>query len=105
MKIKKLTATFGALDHAALEPGPGLTVITAPNESGKSTWAGFLKAMLYGIDKYFKNAFLNQLSGHLGMSGKLLFTHQLLFDIYFEIIAFFRRKDMVFDIIFSFQRI
>lgn len=50
MKIKKLTATFGALDHAALEPGPGLTVITAPNESGKSTWAGFLKAMLYGID-------------------------------------------------------
>lgn len=50
MKIKKMTATFGALDHAVLEPGPGLTVVTAPNESGKSTWAGFLKAMLYGID-------------------------------------------------------
>ncbi len=50
MKIRKMTATFGALDNATLEPGEGLTVITAPNEAGKSTWAGFLKAMLYGID-------------------------------------------------------
>lgn len=50
MNIKKMTATFGGLDGAALEPGPGLTVITALNEGGKSTWAGFLKAMLYGID-------------------------------------------------------
>ena len=50
MKIKKMTATFGALDHAVLTPGDGLTVVTAPNEGGKSTWAGFLKAMLYGID-------------------------------------------------------
>ncbi len=50
MKIKKMTASFGGLDGAVLEPGPGLTVITAPNEGGKSTWAGFLKAMLYGID-------------------------------------------------------
>lgn len=50
MKIRKMTATFGALDNAVLEPGDGLTVITAPNEAGKSTWAGFLRAMLYGID-------------------------------------------------------
>ena len=50
MKIKKMTASFGALDNNLLEPGDGLTVITAPNEAGKSTWAGFLKAMLYGID-------------------------------------------------------
>ena len=50
MRIKKMTATFGALDNAVLEPGEGLTVISAPNEAGKSTWAGFLKAMLYGID-------------------------------------------------------
>ena len=28
----------------------GLNVITAPNESGKSTWAAFLMAMLYGVD-------------------------------------------------------
>ena len=50
MKIKKMTATFGVLDHAVLTPGEGLTVIIAPNEAGKSTWAGFLKAMFYGID-------------------------------------------------------
>lgn len=50
MRIRKMTATFGALDNAVLEPGDGLTVITAPNEAGKSTWAGFWKAMLYGID-------------------------------------------------------
>ena len=50
MRIKRMTATFGALDNAVLEPGNGLTVIAAPNEAGKSTWAGFLKAMLYGID-------------------------------------------------------
>jgi len=50
MKIIDMTATFGALDNATMEPGSGLTVITAPNEAGKSTWAGFLKAMLYGID-------------------------------------------------------
>ncbi len=50
MKIKKLTAVFGGLEGETLEPGAGLTVITAPNETGKSTWAGFWKAMLYGID-------------------------------------------------------
>lgn len=50
MRIKKMTATFGGLERAALEPGPGLTVFTAPNEGGKSTWAGFFKAMLYGVD-------------------------------------------------------
>ena len=50
MRIKKMTAAFGGLDGAVLEPGPGLTVITAPNEGGKSTWAGFWKAMLYGMD-------------------------------------------------------
>lgn len=50
MKIKKMTATFGNLERAILEVGDGLTIITAPNESGKSTWAGFLKAMFYGID-------------------------------------------------------
>ena len=50
MKIKKMTATFGKLDGATLSPGPGLTVITAPNEGGKSTWCAFLKAMFYGLD-------------------------------------------------------
>ena len=50
MKIKSMTATFGRLDRARLEPGPGLTLIHAPNEGGKSTWAAFWRAMLYGID-------------------------------------------------------
>lgn len=50
VKIKRMTATFGALDHASLTLDEGLTVITAPNEAGKSTWAGFMKAMLYGVD-------------------------------------------------------
>ena len=48
--IKRMRASFGGLDGAELTPGRGLTVITAPNESGKSTWAAFVKAMLYGID-------------------------------------------------------
>ena len=48
--IKRMRAAFGGLDGAELTPGRGLTVITAPNESGKSTWAAFVKAMLYGID-------------------------------------------------------
>ncbi len=50
MKLKKMTASFGKLDNQTLVLGDGLNIITAPNESGKSTWAGFLKAMLYGID-------------------------------------------------------
>lgn len=50
MNIRSMTATFGKLDKARLEPGPGLNVIYAPNEGGKSTWAAFWRAMLYGID-------------------------------------------------------
>lgn len=50
MKIKSMTATFGKLEKARLEPGEGLNLIYAPNEGGKSTWAAFWKAMLYGID-------------------------------------------------------
>lgn len=45
-----MTATFGGLERAVLEPGSGLTIISAPNEAGKSTWAAFLRAMLYGIN-------------------------------------------------------
>ena len=50
MKIHKLSATFGRLHRQTLELKDGLNIIEAPNESGKSTWAGFLRAMLYGID-------------------------------------------------------
>ena len=59
MRIYKMTATFGKLDHATLTLEPGLNIITAPNEWGKSTWCAFLVAMLYGLDtraKTTKNA-------------------------------------------------
>lgn len=50
MRIYKMTATFGKLEQATLELKPGLNIITAPNEWGKSTWCAFLLAMLYGLD-------------------------------------------------------
>ena len=49
MRIDKMTACFGKLHNAVLAPGTGLTVIEAPNESGKSTWCAFLRTMLYGL--------------------------------------------------------
>lgn len=49
MIIKKMTATFGGLEQARLELSDGLNIIYAPNEAGKSTWCGFLRAMLFGI--------------------------------------------------------
>ena len=50
MRIKHMKATFGTLSDAQLTLHEQLNVIYAPNESGKSTWCAFLKAMLYGID-------------------------------------------------------
>ncbi len=50
MKILSMTATFGKLNHQVLTLKPGLNIIEAPNEWGKSTWCGFMLAMLYGID-------------------------------------------------------
>lgn len=50
MKLVSLTATFGCLDHETLEFSNGMTLIGAPNGSGKSTWCALLRAMLYGLD-------------------------------------------------------
>ena len=50
MKIYSMTATFGKLEHETLTLQPGLNVIQAPNEWGKSTWCAFLVAMLYGLE-------------------------------------------------------
>lgn len=50
-----MTATFGKLQHETLTLKPGLNVITAPNEWGKSTWCAFLAAMLYGLDTRAKS--------------------------------------------------
>jgi hypothetical protein len=48
--IRKMTASFGVLQNRTLELQPGLNIIEAPNEYGKSTWCAFLRAMLYGVD-------------------------------------------------------
>ena len=55
MRIYSMTATFGKLEHQTLTLKPGLNVISAPNEWGKSTWCAFLVAMLYGIDTRERN--------------------------------------------------
>lgn len=55
MRIYKMTATFGKLEHETLTLEPGLNIITAPNEWGKSTWCVFLLAMLYGLDTRVKS--------------------------------------------------
>ena len=50
MRVKSMQATFGRLDNRRVELSPGLNVISGGNEAGKSTWAEFLTAMLYGVD-------------------------------------------------------
>ncbi len=50
MILRQMTASFGCLDHRTMELEPGLNLIEAPNESGKSTWCAFLRAMFYGVE-------------------------------------------------------
>ena len=71
MIIRKMTATFGCLDGAVLEPADGLNRFVLPNEGGKSTWAAFLLAMFYGLEQ--KRAAKGQLTSkerYLPWSGK-----------------------------------
>lgn len=49
MQINRMTAVFGKLGGEQLELQPGLNIIHAPNESGKSTWCHFIRTMLYGL--------------------------------------------------------
>ncbi len=49
MDILHLTATFGRLEHQELTLSPGLNILYAPNETGKSTWGAFIRTMLYGL--------------------------------------------------------
>lgn len=67
MKIKSMTATFGKLEKARLELEDGLNILEGPNEGGKSTWAGFLRAMLYGIDTRDRDK-----KGHLAEKNRYL---------------------------------
>jgi len=55
MRIYSMKATFGKLEHQVLNLEPGLNIIEAPNEWGKSTWCAFLICMLYGIDTKSKS--------------------------------------------------
>lgn len=55
MRIYAMKATFGKLEHQTLMLKPGLNIIEAPNEWGKSTWCAFLISMLYGIDTRSKS--------------------------------------------------
>ncbi len=50
MQIKHLAATFGRLENENLSLMPGLNIIEAPNEGGKSTWTAFIRVMLYGLN-------------------------------------------------------
>lgn len=49
MRILDMQAAYGRLRGDTLRLEPGLNVICAPNESGKSTWCSFLHTMLYGL--------------------------------------------------------
>ena len=49
LQISHMVATFGKLQQADLQLQPGLNLIYAPNESGKSTWTAFIRTMLYGL--------------------------------------------------------
>jgi len=75
LQLLHANATYGKLDQARLDLQPGLNVICAPNEGGKSTWCRFLLAMFYGLntrqrgDLADKNRF-QPWSGSL-MQGKL----------------------------------
>ncbi len=59
MIILKMRACFGKL-NGELTLHEGLNLICLPNEAGKSTWAAFLRAMLYGIDTREKASSANQ---------------------------------------------
>lgn len=56
MQIRYMNATFGALEQSKLTLQPGLNVIYAPNESGKSTWSRFIRNMLYGVNTRDRSA-------------------------------------------------
>lgn len=50
MQLLHANATYGKLNQSQLDLQPGLNVICAPNEGGKSTWSRFLLTMFYGLN-------------------------------------------------------
>lgn len=68
MMIRSMTATFGCLENATLELKDGLNLLELPNESGKSTWCAFLRAMFYGLESR-KGGSLSERNRALPWSG------------------------------------
>ena len=75
MQIEQMSATFGRLNGSQLDLQPGLNVICAPNESGKSTWCRFLQNMLYGVPTKERGCWLTRTATpveRFPMQGRLL---------------------------------
>ena len=63
MKINKLELrAFGKFHDRSVELQDGLNVLYAPNETGKSTLAGFIRYMLYGFPKNERSSASNPLT-------------------------------------------
>ncbi len=75
MWIKKLYATFGKLNNETLSLSSGLNVIYGKNESGKSTWTSFIRAMFYGIStrEKKKDGFIPDKEKFLPWSGDAMY--------------------------------
>ncbi|MGH3568751.1 MAG: AAA family ATPase [Pseudonocardia sp.] len=58
MRIASLTLErYGAYEHRRLAFGPGLTLVTGPNEAGKSTLLDALSDLLWGFPKPARHAY------------------------------------------------
>ena len=68
MRFRRLDATFGNLERRTLVFSSGLNVVEAPNESGKSTLAAFLRAMLFGLSTRERGALADK-NRYLPWSG------------------------------------
>lgn len=79
MQFRQINASFGTLKSSCLKFGPGLNIIEANNESGKSTLAAFLRVMLYGLSTRERGAAADKnryAPWHGGaMEGSLALTH------------------------------
>lgn len=63
MKIERLELkNFGKFRDASVELKDGLNVLYAPNETGKSTLAGFIRYMLYGFPKNERSSATNPIT-------------------------------------------
>lgn len=71
MRFHRLDATFGKLERRSLAFSPGLNIVESPNESGKSTLAAFLRAMLYGLSTRDRGALADK-NRYLPWSGSLM---------------------------------